>query len=88
MKRIYHENELEEGDFLLFLYGTKVVDLKLKIDYGLVTEVDSRYGEVFVKWFFDPCQANDEDDPPERIEDMPKFNGEFYLVKKGVPIRF
>ena len=86
MKRIYHENELEEGDFLLFLYGTKVVDLKLKIDYGLVTEIE--YGDVFVKWFFDPCQANNEDDPPERIENMPAFNGEFYLVKKGVPIRF
>ena len=88
MKRIYHESELDEGDFVLFLYGKSVVDLKLKFDYGLITAVDSRYGEVFVKWFFDPCGANEEDDPPEVIEGMPQFNGKFYLIKKNVPIHF
>lgn len=88
MKRIYHEKELDEGDFLLFLYGSKVKGVRLKFDYGLVTEVNSKYGEVFVKWFFDPCEANDEDDPPEVIENMPEFNGKFYLVKKHVPIYF
>ena len=88
MRRIYHESELEEVDFVLFLYGKSVVDLKVKFDYGLITEVDSNYGEVFVKWFFDPCEANDEDDPPEVIENMPEFNGKFYLVKKHVPIHF
>ena len=88
MKRIYHESELEEGDFVLFLYSKSVVDLKLKFDYGLITEIDSTHNDVFVKWFFDPCEANEEDDPPELIECMPLFNGKFYLVKKNVPIHF
>ena len=86
MKRIYHEKELEEGDFLLFLYGTKVVDLKLNFDYGLVTEV--HHGEPYVKWFFDPCEANDDENTPDAVIDMPGYNGKFYLVKKHVPIHF
>ena len=86
MKRIYHENELEEGDFLLFLYNGSAKHIRLKFDYGLVTEVFQ--GEPYVKWFFDPCEANDDEDTPDVVIDMPDFNGEFYLVKKGVPIHF
>jgi len=86
MKRIYHEKELEEGDFLLFLYSKRVVGIKLKFDYGLVTEV--HHGEPYVKWFFDPCEANDDEDTPDIVNNIPAFNGEFYLVKKGVPIHF
>lgn len=86
MRRIYHEKELDEGDFLLFLYKKQTKGVRLRFDYGLVTEV--HHGEVFVKWFFDPCEANDEDDSPEVIANMPAFNGKFYLVKKNVPIHF
>lgn len=86
MKRIHHENELEEGDFLLFLYNRSVKYVKLNFDYGLVTEVFN--GEPFVKWFFDPCEANDDEDSPEVINNIPSFNGEFYLVKKDVAIYF
>ena len=88
MRRIYHEKELDEGDFLLFLYETQIKGVRLRFDYGLVTEVNSTHNEVFVKWFFDPCEANDDEDSPEVIENMPEFNGKFYLVKKHVPIHF
>jgi len=84
MKRIYHEKELEEGDFLLFLYNGSVKYIKLNFDYGLVTEVFN--GEPFVKWFFDPCEAPA--DETYVVNNMPAFNGEFYLIKKDVPIHF
>jgi len=86
MKRIYHEKELEEGDFLLFLYNGSVKLMKMNFDYGLVTEVHQ--GEPYVKWFFDPCEANDDENPPDVVSNIPAFNGEFYLVKKGVRIYF
>ena len=86
MKRIYHEKELEEGDFVLFLYNASVKHIKLNLDYGLVTEVFQ--GEPYVKWFFDPCEANDDEDTPDVVNNMTAFNGEFYVVKKGVPIYF
>jgi len=86
MKRIYQEEELEKGDFLLFLYNRRAKYLKLKFDYGLVTEVHC--GEPYVKWFFDPCEANDDEDNSDVVSNIPAFNGEFYLVKKDVPINF
>lgn len=87
MKRIYHEKELEEGDFLLFLYDViNVKYIKLNFDYGLVTEV--HHGEPYVKWFFDPCEDNDDEDTPDVVNNMPAFNGKFYLIKKHVPIHF
>jgi hypothetical protein len=91
MKRVLHEKELEEGDFLLFLYDRKALLNRsvynrggLTFDYGLVTEAS--FGEVLVKWFFDPCE--DADNIPEVIDNVGAFKGKFYLIKKDVPIHF
>ena len=87
MKRIYDEKQFEEGDFFLFLYHPAVkLSLKLSFDYGLVTWVSGE--DYFVKWFFDPCEANDHDDSPDLLHNISSFNGDFYLIKKDVPVNF
>lgn len=76
-RRIEHPNELEEGDFVFFVYSRRH---NPTIDYGLV--VEKSYGDTWVKWLLDP---NDRDEW-DSLNNLEQFNGELFLLKRDVPI--